>query len=90
MQFRQILRTLGKTPKGKVKLREILYKNRHRMTAREFNILEFTYINQLSTLDVSDKIGLATTQYHNVLNTALAKLEVLIDNITLREIVEIL
>lgn len=87
MQFRQILRALGKTPKGKIKLREILYKNRHRITTREFNILEYTYLHKMPTFDVSEKIGLASTQYHSALNIALAKFEMLIDDGTLREIV---
>jgi len=52
MQFKQILRALGKTNKGRVKLREILFKNRRRMTEREFWNLEYTYLlkNLLLTL----------------------------------------
>lgn len=90
MQFRQILRALGKSSKGKIKLREILFKNRHRMQEREFWILQYTYLEKLSTYNVADKLGFASTQYHTVLNTALAKLEVLVDDITLREIVELI
>ncbi len=90
MQFRQILRALRKTNKGRAKLREILFKNRHRMTEREFWILEYTYLEKLSTFNVSDKLGLSSSQYHSVLNAALAKFEVLIDDITLREIIEII
>lgn len=90
MQFRQILRALGKSLKGKVKLREILFKNRHRMTEREFWILEYTYLEKLSTFNVSDKLGLSNSHYHNVLNTALTKLETLISDTEKLEIIEML
>lgn len=90
MQFRQILRALGKTPKGKVKLRQILFKHRHKMREREFWILEYTYLEKLSTFNVSDKLGLSSSHYHNVLNMALTKLETFIDDITMREIVEMI
>lgn len=90
MQFRQILRALGKTSKGRVKLRQILFKHRHKMSDREFWILEYTYLEKLSTFNVSDKLGLSSSHYHNVLNTSLAKLETFIDDVTIREIIEIL
>lgn len=90
MQFRQILRALGKTLKGRVKLREILFRHRHRMTDREFWILEYTYLERLSTFNVADKLGVSSTQYHSVLNIALSKFEILIDDNTLREIIEII
>lgn len=90
MQFRQILRALGKTFKGRAKLREILFKHRHRMTEREFWLLEYTYIERLSTFNVADKLGLSCGHYHCVLNSALAKFEVLIDDVTLREIIEMI
>jgi len=90
MQFRQILRALGKTFKGRTKLREILFKHRHKMTEREFWILEYTYIEKLSTFNVSDKLGLSSSHYHNVLNMALTKFETLIDDVTIREIVEMI
>lgn len=90
MQFRQILRALGKSPKGKVKLRETLFRNRHKMTEREFWILEYTYLEKLSTYNVSDKLGLSNSHYHNVLNMALTKLEALISDSEKLEIVEIL
>lgn len=90
MQFRQILRALGKTTRGKTKLREILFKQRHRMNEREFWILEYTYLEKLSTYNVADKLGLSCGHYHAVLNSALAKFEVLIDDVTLREIIEMI
>lgn len=88
MQFRQILRALGKTLKGKVKLREILFRNRHRLSEREFWILEYTYLEKLSTYNVSDKLGLSNSHYHNVLNTALTKFETLISDTEKLEIIE--
>lgn len=90
MQFRQILRALGKTYKGKAKLREILFKQRHRMVEREFWILEYTYLEKLSVFNVCDKLGLSNSHYHNVLNQALARFETLIDDNVLREIIEII
>lgn len=90
MQFRQILRALGKTFQGRTKLREILFKNRHRMTDREFWILEYTYLEKLSTLNVSDKLGLSSSHYHNILNLSLTKFETLINDAEMREIVEML
>lgn len=90
MQFRQILRALGKTSNGKIKLREILFKHRHQLTDREFWILEYTYLEKLSTFNVGYKLGLSSSHYHCVLNSALSKFEVLIDDITLREIIEMI
>lgn len=88
MEFRQILRALGKSTKGKVKLRQILFKNRHKMTDREFWIIEYTYLEKLSTFNVSDKLGISLSHYHNVLNLALIKLETLISDSEKLEIVE--
>lgn len=90
MQFRQILRALGKTPKGKAKLREILFRRRHKMTDRDFWIIQYTYLEKLSTFNVSNKLGLSNSHYHNVLNSALAKFETLISDIEIREIIEMI
>lgn len=90
MQFRQILRALGKTHKGRAKLREVLFKHRHRIAEREFWILEYTYLERLSTFNVSEKLGLSNSHYYTVLNSALAKFEILIDDVTLREIIEMI
>lgn len=90
MQFRQILRALGKTTRGKTKLREILFRQRHRMSEREFWILEYTYLEKLSTYNVSDKLGLSNSHYHNVLNNALTKFETLISDTEKLEIIEII
>lgn len=90
MQFRQILRALGKTLKGKVKLREILFRNRHRLTEREFWILEYTYLEKLSTYNIADKMGLSNSHYHNVLNMALTKFEALMSDSEKLQIIEML
>lgn len=90
MQFRQILRALGKNLNGRVKLREKLFKNRHRMTDREFWILEYTYIEKLSTINVADKLGLSRSHYHNLINSALTKFETLLNDTEIREIVEMI
>lgn len=90
MQFRQILRALGKTFKGRAKLREILFKNRHKMSDREFWILEYRYLEKLSIFNVADKLGLSNSHYHNVLNAALSKFETLINDVEMREIIEML
>mgnify|MGYP003294933520 CR=1 FL=1 len=90
MQLRQILRALGKTTKGKVKLREILFRQRHRLLEREFWILEYTYLEKLSVENVREKLALSSSHYHNVLNMALSKFETLIDDNTMRSIIELL
>ena len=90
MQFRQILRALGKTQKGKVHLSKLLTKYQSRMTEREFQILNLTYVKKLPVFDVADKLGFSNSHYHNVLNPALAKFEAFIDDNTLREIFDIL
>lgn len=90
MLFRQILRALGKTPEGKVKLRKILNENRNRMTDREFWLIEYTYLKRLSTLNISDKLGLSRSHYQNLMNSTLAKFEAFIDKNTLLELVQML
>lgn len=90
MQLRQILRTLGKSTNGKIKLREILFKQRRRLQDREFWILEYTYLEKLSVFNICNKLNLSNSHYHNVLNMALAKLETLISDAEMREIIEIL
>ena len=90
MQFRQILRALGKNQKGKIHLAKLLARYKTRMTDREFQILNLTYIKKLPAFDVADKLGFSNSHYHNVLNPALAKFEAFIDDVSLREIVDIL
>lgn len=88
MQFRQILRALGKKPEGKVKLRELLFKNRQRLTEREYWIIEFIYLKRLSIENVANKFNLSKGYFHSVLNIALTRFETLIDDKEMREIIE--
>lgn len=90
MQFRQILRALGKKPQGKVKLRSILFKNRHRLSEREYWIIAYTYLERLSNENVADKLNLSISHFYTNLNIALTRLETLIDDKEMREIVEML
>lgn len=87
MQFRQILRKLCNTPKGKAKFQELLMKYRHRMTDEEFRCLEDTYYRNLPSLTVADNINRSISHYFNILRNALTKLETQIDDVTLMEIV---
>lgn len=90
MQFRQILRALGKKPKGKVKLRSILFKNRHRLSERDYWLIAYTYLERLSNENVADKLNLSISYFYTQLNIALAKFETLIDDKEMREIIEML
>ena len=87
MQFRQILRKLCNTPKGKAKFQELLIKYRHRMTEEEFRCLEDTYYRKLPSLTVADNLSRSSSHYFNVLKTSLSKLEMLIGDVTMREII---
>lgn len=78
MKFRQILRALGKTEKGKAKLSAILYENKHRMSEREYWLLKYTYVEQLSSITVADKFALSRSHYHNLMNSALTRFETLV------------
>lgn len=90
MHLRKILRALGKTPKGKVKLREILFKQRYRLAERELQLLEYTYLEKLSVENIVEKLSLSNSHYFNLINMALSKLEALIDDATMREIVDLM
>lgn len=90
MQFRQILRTLGKKTQGKVKLRSILFKNRHRLSEREYWIITYTYLERLSNENVADKLNLSISHFYSNLNIALTRLETLIGDKEMREIIEML
>lgn len=89
MDLRQVLKCLRKTYKGKAKVREILEKYRNKLSKRDCDIIQYAYIEKLSNLNVADKIGLSVSQYQAVLNTTLAKLDLLIDDKTFREMVEL-
>lgn len=82
MQLRQALRALGKTSNGKALINEILTKYKDKLGNRDFLTLEYTYYERLKGLDVGDKLNLSSSYYQQVLNTALAKLEMLIDDTT--------
>ena len=90
MNIRQVLKCLRKTYKGKAKVREVLDKLKSKLSARDCDIIQYAYIEKLSNLNVADKIGLSVSQYQAVLNTTIAKLELLIDDKTFREMVELI
>lgn len=88
MQFRQILRKLCNTPRGKAKFQELLVKYRHRMTEREYGFLEDIYYKKLPILDVAYKYGLSISHFYCVLNPVLVKFETLLSDTEIRQIVE--
>ena len=90
MQLRQILRGLSKTYKGRTKIRELLARYKAKLTDNEFWVINYTYAQEESITNVCELLGLSKTLYHNVLNTSLSKLEILIDDATLREIIKVL
>ena len=90
MNLRQVLKCLRKTYKGKAKVREILEKYKSKLATRDCDIIQYAYIEKLSNLNVADKIGLSVSHYQAVLNTTLAKLELLIDDKTFREMTELI
>lgn len=89
MQFRQILRKLGKTTQGKIKLREILDRYKHRLTEREIKVLRMTYLEKELKNKICAEMHFCRTSYFSFLNTTLAKLEALLNDTTIREIVQI-
>ena len=89
MQFRQILRKLGKTKQGKIKLREILDRYKHRLTQREYDILYMTYLKRELIGKICRELHFCRTSYFSFLNTTLTKLETLLSDTTIREIVQI-
>ena len=90
MQLRQILRGLSKTYRGRTKVREILSRYKSRLTKNEYWLIEYTYVEEQPIHDVCELLGFSKTLYHSVLNTALSKLEILIDDVTHREIIKVL
>lgn len=85
MLFRQILRAIGKKKEGKELIKEVLDKYKSKFSEREYLILEYTYYKKLPALSVGDELGLSSSHYQHVLNNALSKLEVLIDDFIFRE-----
>jgi len=90
MQLRQILRAAGKKPQGKAKILEILKSAKPKLNEREFWLLEYTYYEKLSVFNICDKLNLSSSYYQHLMNTALGKLSIIIDDATLREIIEII
>lgn len=89
MNFRQVLKCLRKTYKGKAKVREVLEKVKNKLDRRDYDIIQYSFIEKLSNLNVANKIGLSSSHYQSVLNTTLAKFELLVDDKTFREMIEL-
>ena len=89
MELRQILRKLSKTYKGRTKMREILARFQYKLSRNEFWIIEYTYAKEEPVDYVCKELGFSKTLYHSTLNTALSKLELLIDDNLMREIIKI-
>jgi DNA-directed RNA polymerase specialized sigma subunit len=90
MELRQILRKLSKTYKGRTKMREILARFKHKLTKNEFWVIEYTYTKEEPIDYVCKELGFSNTLYHSIQNTALSKLEILIDDTLMREIIKII
>ena len=90
MQLRQILRGLSKTYKGRTKLRELLARYKRRLSNNEYWLIEYTYIKEEPVNHTCELLGFSKSLYHSVLNTALSKLEILIDDATMRELIKVL
>ncbi len=89
MKFRQILRALGKTEKGKAKLSALLCENKHKLNNREYWLLKYTYVEQLSSVTVADKLALSRSHYHNLMNNALTRFETLVGINGLLELIKL-
>lgn len=89
MRFRQILRALGKTENGKAKLSALLYENKHRMSERDYWLIKYTYIEQLSSITVAGKFAFSRSNYHNVMNSALSRFETLVGINGLLELIKL-
>lgn len=89
MQLRQILKELGKTPKGKAKILDVLRRRRNKLGDNCFWLLEYAYYERLTVGNICEKLFLSKSDYHNKLNRALERLDALIDDITHREMVDL-
>ena len=90
MKFRQILRALAKDYTGRGKLLEVLKRNKHRLTERDFWALEYTYFERLGLENVAKKLNCSVSQYQVELKHAIGKLEILVDDATFREMIKII
>lgn len=90
MQLRQIFRGLSKTYKGRTKVRELLARYKAKLTDNEYWVINYTYAQDEPINHVCELLGFSKSLYHNTLNTSLSRLEILIDDATLREIIKVL
>lgn len=90
MRFRQVLRAIGKNDEGKRLILETLDKYRNKLEEREYSILKLTYFKKLPALDVGNELGLSSSHYQHVLNNALGKLEVLVDDCIFRQMTKMM
>lgn len=88
MQLRQILKKLGKSYKGKAKIRELLERKKYRLEQREYDVLAYAYIEKLSVENIINKLNISESLYHNILNIALGKLNALLSDSEYRELNE--
>ena len=89
MEFRKVIRGLAKTYSGRAKVLEIIKRNKHRLSERDFWVLEYTYFERLGSANVASKMGCSVSQYQIELKQAIGKLEMLIDDTTFRELVKL-
>jgi DNA-directed RNA polymerase specialized sigma subunit len=90
MLFRQILRATGKTKEGKELILNTLNKYKGKLEQREYSILELTYYKRLPALEAGSELGLSSSHYQHVLNNALGKLEVLVEDCIIREMTKMI
>lgn len=85
MQFKQILKALSKTIKGKEKIRQVLFKYKHKLPEQDFWLLEYTYLEQLSIFNISTKFAIAESTYYQLLKIAIGKIEMLLSDSEFKE-----
>ena len=90
MDFRQVLRGLAKSYNGRAKLLEIIKRNKNKLTERSFWVLEYTYFERLGIDNVAKKLNCSVSQYQVELKHAIGKLDLLVDDMTFREIIGII
>lgn len=90
MELRQILRGLSRTYNGRTKIRELLARHKYKLTNSEYWLIEYTYIKEESVYQTCELLGFSKTLYHTTLNRALSKLDILIDDTTMRDLIKIL
>lgn len=88
MQFRQILKKLSKTQKGKIKLRETFDKYKYRLTDGEYKLLIQYFLEKLTPSKIAYELGFSKSHYYTILCSTLSKFEALINDATLRDLIE--